>query len=181
MADATWDEIAGAGGFIEKLNQHLASTQQPGAGLLRLATEAEWEYAARAGTSTPFSFGDDTSCSLDDCSACGLFDLHMWWCGSQPPEDGLLFLTSQPVGQKEPNPAGLYDMNGNLAEWVSDWYASYPSSPVVDPQGPESGSLKVVRDGDWGHVARYCRPAFRDVYWPDDGSPYFGFRVARSR
>ena len=169
----SWDEIVGGGGFLEKLRAHLTATGQPGAALCRLPTEAEWEHAARAGTTTPFSFGDDPSCSLSECTSCALFDQYMVWCGSST-------LLAQPVGQKQPNPWGLYDMHGNVSEWVADWFDSYPSGPVVDPTGPSSGLAKVLRGGYNYNSASECRSADRDSYWPDRSRSSDGFRLVCS-
>ena len=140
VCKVTWQAIAGPGGFLERLNSHLQATGQLGAGTLRLLSEAEWEYAARAGTTTRFSFGDALDCG-EGCGACGTSTGYMWWCGNNSP-DG-----AKPAGFKRPNGFGLYDMHGNLWEWVSDWYGPYQAAAQTDPQGPASGTERVSRGG----------------------------------
>lgn len=128
----------------------------------RLATEAEWEYAARAGTASAFSFGNDES----QLGEYGWFDANS---GRQ----------THPVGQLQPNAWGLYDMHGNLWEWVQDYHAEeyYLNSSVEDPTGPETGDYRVKRGGGWISSAWYCRSAHRIRNAPD--SRYFvnGFRI----
>jgi formylglycine-generating enzyme required for sulfatase activity len=129
----------------------------------RLPTEAEWEYGCRAWTSTRFSYGDDPDYSnLDQY---GWFDVNS---GNM----------THPVGQKLPNPWGLYDMHGNVWEWCQDWYGPYPGGTALDPQGPPMGSFRMVRGGAWRKPAEFCRSALRGViYNPDFGYDSFGFRV----
>ena len=117
-----------------------------------LPTEAQWEYACRAGSSSTYSFGDDVS-QIGD---------YVWYetnCGG-----------AQPVGQKKPNAFGLYDIHGNAWEWCQDWYGKdyYSVGPAVDPTGPSSGKTRVLRGGGWSHSAYYCRVAYRHNY-----SPYY--------
>ncbi len=135
----------------------------------RLPTEAEWEYACRAGTSTPYSSGQ-TSARLGDFA---WFDKNS---GGHP----------RSVGQKQPNAWGLYDMSGNLWEWCNDFYLVdyYPNSLKQDPRGPEGGKTKVVRGGCWRTPADNCRsgyrynenPGYADVCF---GYDIYGFRCAR--
>lgn len=131
-----------------------------------LPTEAQWEYACRAGTTTAYSFGDD---------AAGLGD-YAWYQGNSESIKG-----PSPVGTKKPNPWGLYDMHGNVLEWCSDWYGSdYYSDPSAsgnDPTGPASGSRRVMRGGDWSYDARSCRSAYRISNSPGNASSTVGFRV----
>lgn len=172
VEQVSWSDVTGSGGFLEKLNQHLSSTGQPGAGKYRLPSEAEWERAARGGTQTRFSYGDALGCG-DRCETCAVHAQSMWWCGNAAG-------ATRPVGQKAANPFGLYDVHGGVWEWVQDWYAPYSSSAQTDPQGPPSGSGRVVRGGSWGSYARYCRSAPRDGDDPVT-SRYsdIGFRLAR--
>jgi formylglycine-generating enzyme required for sulfatase activity len=126
----------------------------------RLLTEAEWEYACRAGTTTQWSFGDDES---------GLQE-YAWYDKNSAGH-------AQSVGQKRANAFGLHDMHGNVREWCSDWYGSYGKSAVVDPAGPSSGSSRVVRGGGWNHVPNNVRAGYRNDYDPGNRSSNIGFRV----
>ena len=144
----------------------------------RLPTEAEWEYAARAGTMGPFS-ADEPNYSSANCDddypspPLDALDSIAWWCGNS--ED-----IAHPVGTRLPNPWGLYDMHGNVFEWCWDWYADYPSGPVTDPRGPATGQLRVQRGGAWDVKAYGCRSAFRNGGLPDFRYYYQGFRLLRT-
>ncbi|MHB8520276.1 MAG: formylglycine-generating enzyme family protein [Limisphaerales bacterium] len=117
----------------------------------RLPTEAEWEYACRAWTSTRFSFGDDL----------GYTNLtnYAWYSDNSGG-------TTHPVGQKLANLWGLYDMQGNVVEWCQDSYDTYPGGIALDPEGPTTGSSRVFRGGGWDSLARHCRSANRDGILP---------------
>jgi len=127
----------------------------------RLPTEAEWEYACRAGTATAYSFGDDEAKLAD----------YAWYSrsasGGKP----------RPVGTKKPNSWGLHDMHGNVEEWVSDWYGSeyYEKSPATDPAGPATGSYHLHRGGGANSSGSYCRSAARGH--SDGFDTRRGFRV----
>jgi formylglycine-generating enzyme required for sulfatase activity len=147
--------------FIRRLN---AMTAEQSAGRkYRLPTEAEWEYACRAGSKTAYSFGDDPS-------AWGKYG----WIG-----DNSAAQTHQ-VGEKQPNPWGLYDMHGNVLEFCEDWYGDYPAGAVIDPTGPNEGSFRVSRGGSWFNRAARCRSAFRNWYPPSNRLDSLGFRVVLS-
>lgn len=137
----------------------------------RLPTEAEWEYACRAGTSTRFSHGDVLECDDWYCTSCSIHDQYMWWCGNSGYQ-------SHEAGLKLPNPWGLYDMHGNVGEWCQDWHGNYPSGNQVNPIGIVNGSFRVLRGGRWDLDAWACRSAFRARSWP--GNPN-GFRVVLLR
>jgi formylglycine-generating enzyme required for sulfatase activity len=128
----------------------------------RLLTEAEWEYACRAGTRTRYSFGDDES-KLGE---------YAWYSENS---GGI----THPVGGRKPNPWGLYDMHGNVLEWCWDWYGSYPSEPHIDPVGPPAGNIRVMRGGSMLDVALFLRSAYRGGYAPGDRYQIVGFRCAR--
>jgi len=125
---------------------------------VRLPTEAEWEYACRAGTDTSFYFGDDES-RLDD---------YAWYSRNSG-------RTTHPVGEKAPNAWGLYDMYGNVAEWCSDWYGNYPEQAVRDPLGPDAGPGRIVRGASY--TENLCRSAARFSVPPGFFPSNFGFRV----
>jgi formylglycine-generating enzyme required for sulfatase activity len=132
----------------------------------RLPTEAEWEFACRAGTTTEFSFEDSKSA----------MDEYAWY-------DQNSGLTTHPVGQKYPNSWGLYDMHGNVWEWCSDWYDDYPERAVTDPVGPAHGSdrvFRVFRGGSWCSSARFFRSASRSSSDPSIRYDGLGFRLALS-
>ena len=145
----SWEDVQE---FIRKLNA------AAGGNRYRLPTEAEWEYAARAGT-----MGDRY----------GNLDAIAWY------EDNSGNRT-HPVGQKEPNAWGLHDMLGNVREWVGDWYGPYPGGSVTDPRGPGSGWLRVVRGGSWGSYAGFCRAPHRTNEEPGDLGTLSGFRLLRT-
>ncbi|MCP5518480.1 MAG: formylglycine-generating enzyme family protein [Verrucomicrobiales bacterium] len=128
----------------------------------RLPTEAEWEYACRAGTTTAYFFGD-SGAKLGDY---GWYDKN---AGGHP----------RPVGQKEPNPWGLYDMAGNVWEWCNDYYAVdyYAAAPARDPRGPEEGTTKVLRGGAWRFSADNCRSGYRYNENPGEADVCFGYDI----
>ena len=135
----------------------------------RLPTEAEWEYAARAGTTTDTYAGDLTELSGNDPVLNGI----AWYDENSGDR-------THPVGQKAPNGFGLHDMLGNVREWVGDWYGDYPGGTVTDPAGPGSGSSRVCRGGSWFRSARICRSAFRHRLSPGYRGINLGFRLLRT-
>jgi formylglycine-generating enzyme required for sulfatase activity len=130
----------------------------------RLPSEAEWEYSCRAGTTTAYHFGDDT----------GVLGQYAWYVDNSEAK-------THPVGQKTPNAWGLYDMHGNVWQFCQDWYGDYPQKDVVDPQGPEKVTQRVVRGGEFGMGPKYCRSAFRrsapPVGFIYEGFAFYDFRV----
>jgi formylglycine-generating enzyme required for sulfatase activity len=137
----------------------------------RLPTEAEWEYACRAGTTTPFHFGSQLNGTQAN------FD------GRRPygtDTKGPYLQETSAVGTYPSNEWGLHDMHGNVFEWCSDWYEEYPSGSVMDPSGPATGLNRVLRGGCWCYAAAHCRSAIRGRNGPSFRISYIGFRVALS-
>ena len=154
VENVSWDDCQA---FIRELNE-----RDPGSNY-RLPTEAEWEYACRAETTTRLYNGDRDS----DLDRIG------WYAGNSGSK-------THPVGQKQPNAWGLYDMHGNVWEWCQDWKGNYPSGSVADPRGPSSGSARVCRGGSWSYGSKYCRSAIRNGYAPSYRYFSQGFRLVRS-
>ncbi len=126
----------------------------------RLPTEAEWEYACRAGSTRAYCFGDDAA----------LLDEYAWFRENSD--------ETHPVGEKRSNAWGLYDMHGNVWEWCWDWYDEYPPNSATDPRGLPGGSIRVCRGGCWNRAAAFCRSASRGWRGPSIRSLIIGFRVA---
>jgi formylglycine-generating enzyme required for sulfatase activity len=141
----------------------------------RLPTEAEWEYACRAGSTTAFANGPITQPGYDCIPIDPSLDLMGWYCGNSGWPDGW----THPLAQKLPNVWGLYDMHGNLWEWCNDWLGGYGGA-VTDPVGPGAGSSRVIRGGGWDIFAQYCRSAYRYYNYPDYAYYNIGFRSVRS-
>jgi len=169
VESVSWD---GCQEFLKKLNALPHPYPSPfgrgskGEGLFRLPTEAEWEWACRAGTRTRFCFGGEES---------GLAD-YGWY-------DGNSGRTTHPVGAKKPNAWGLYDCHGNVWEWCGDWYHEYSQGwwPKVDPTGPVTGDHRVLRGESWLCIARGCRSACRvNDACPVLFSGILGFRLVAS-
>jgi formylglycine-generating enzyme required for sulfatase activity len=161
VENVSWDD---AQRFINKLNGIKPELQ------LCLPTEAQWEYACRAGTTTPFSFGDNITTD------------QVNYDGNIPYNDGRKGeYRKQTVEVKSlpPNAWGLYQMHGNVWEWCQDRYETqYPTQPVTDPQGADSGTDRVLRGGSWISLGGYCRSAYRDAGDPADRDYYCGFRLS---
>ena len=138
----------------------------------RLPTEAEWEYAAKAGTKTDFYSGKLTYSGNSPIDP--NLDKIAWYSANSSN-------ATHPVGQKAPNAFGLYDMSGNVWEWCWDRYAEYPSKETKDYQGPEIGTYRVYRGGGWRNLAWYCRSTNRDRNYLDDKNNSLGFRVVKAK
>ncbi len=141
VENVSWNECLE---FIQRINTK-------GVGLFRLPTEAEWEYACRAGMTTPFYWGSEGESEINK---------YAWYNGNNQPNG------TKEVGLKLPNAWGLFDMSGNVYEWCHDWYGEYSSRPQTDPTGPASSKYHIVRGGRWGNTATYCRSAYRAVIPP---------------
>lgn len=163
VEQVSWD---GCKVFLKKLNERV-----DGLGA-RLPTDAEWEHACRGGTETATWLGD-----LDgahDFVKAPILDAIAWYHGNADRE-------AKPVGLKQPNPYGLYDMLGNVFEWCKDWYASYDLKATADPTGPDVGSGRVIRGGSWSTDARRVRAAYRRAYGPGYRRVSVGFRLVRDQ
>jgi len=134
----------------------------------RLPTEAEWEYACRAGSTTPFYTGNNLTTSQSN------FNGHYPYNKN---EEGEYREKSLPVGSFAANAFGLFDINGNVWEWCSDWYGVYSTLPQTDPKGRENGTYRVIRGGSWANGAGCCRAAYRGSGNPKSFSSSVGFRL----
>jgi len=165
----SWDDAVE---FCKKLSQKTGMT-------VRLPTEAEWEYACRAGSKTRFSFGDKDEDLCKYGNYCDKSNTPGRPWQDKDHNDG--FDKTAPVGSLKPNDWGLYDMHGNVWEWCSDWYAySYADAKSQDPQGPDSGTKRVMRGGSWFLRPWHCRSAHRGDFKPDASHGGLGFRVVVS-
>lgn len=166
VESVSWNHISESGGFLEKING-FASTE----GFFSLPTEAQWEYACRAGTTTALNSGKNLTSEDRTCSN---LDEVAWYYQNSGDE-------THPVGQKKANSWGLHDMHGNVWEWCVDWHDDYTDEAQVDSRGPDSGTVRVFRGGGWCYSASLCRVAFRSYDGPAAANNgHFGFRVARS-
>ena len=162
LVGLTWKQVQVLIGRLNEIEQ---------AKVYRLPTEAEWEYACRAGTTTRWFFGEDESLLGD----------YAWYEGnkSEATDRSDEGWDVRVVGTRRPNPWGLYDMYGNVSEWVQDWYGPYASDTQVDPSGPASGRHRVLRGGYLVGRAYAVRSAHRGYYWPNLGDGLFGARLVR--
>jgi len=138
-----------------------------------LPTEAEWEYACRAETTTPFSTGNNITTTQAN------FDGRSPYNSNPNPNGAYRRITSS-VEIFPANAWGLHDMHGNVWEWCWDWYGNYAAGAQTDPTGPTSGTYRVLRGGSWFDGGRHLRSASRFNYTPVNRNYFFGFRVVRS-
>lgn len=156
----SWDDCQE---FIKKLREKDKDKKA-----YRLPTEAEWEYACRAGTTTPFYFGETISTDQANYDGRGIYGNG---------KKGVMRRKTTPVDSFPANAWGLHDMHGNLWQWCQDWYAEYPRNDVTDPQGPKKGEFRVVRGGSWYIVPEFCRSARRGGDEPGYRDYGIGLRV----
>lgn len=161
VENVSWDDCQE---FIKKLRE---KDKRP----YRLPTEAEWEYACRAGTKTPFHFGETISTDQANYDGEAVYGRGM---------RGEFRGQTTSVGHFPANAWGLQEMHGNVWQWCHDWYGDYPKKDVVDPQGPDAGRLRVLRGGAWDSDPLGCRSAFRFAFNPSSRRPYFGIRLCFS-
>lgn len=170
----SWDEIAGPGGFVERLNAHVSATGQ-GESTFRLPSESEWEYMCRANSTTRFWFGD-SNCDPLGCTDCLLQDTD-WYCSTEFSPPGV-----KPVHSLTPNPFGLFHVHGNVHEWCADTYrADHGNAPADGSAWLDfGGGSHVIRGGAFDSPPVACRSAHRGhpAEWPDNSS--FGFRLVRT-
>jgi len=159
VENVSWDDCQE---FIKKLQNR---DKKP----YRLPTEAEWEYACRAGTTTPFYFGETISTDLANYNG----KIKIYGNGKK----GIFREKTTPAGSFPANPWGLEDMHGNVWEWCQDWLETYPKNDVVDPLGPDAGEYRVLRGGSWHSEPSFCRSAYR--FYGPAGDRHFvqGFRL----
>ena len=183
MTQAQWEAVTGSNPsrlsgcpacpvvsvLWEDVQSYITQMNLRGEGTYSLPTEAQWEYAARAGSTTAFANGGITGIG---CDYDPNLDAIGWYCYNSDFE-------TRAVGQKSPNAWGLYDMSGNVYELCQDWYGSYPLSAVADPTGPLSGTIRVIRGGCGSYVAQHCRSAHRANSPPNYLCGTLGFRLLR--
>lgn len=179
VTQAQWEQVMGENPAVfqslEKSSRHpvefvswndcqefISQLNAMGKGTFRLPTEAEWEYACRAGTQSPYYWGDKMKQNGSSDYA---------WANSRS------FAQTHTVGSKQPNAWGLYDMSGNVWEWCQDWFDSYPSESQTNPRGPEEGKMKVFRGGSWYDFYESHRSANRHKHAPDEQYAAIGLRL----
>ena len=164
----SWNDATNFCGTLTQ--RELTAGRLPGGWVYRLPTEAEWEYACRALTTTRFYYGDDPTYS-------SLTNYAWWGCVG----GGNSGCTTHPVGQKLANPWGLVDMHGNIQNWCQDWYGTYPGGSVVDPQGAGTGTFRVIRNFSWANPNYAQRSAQRSGTTPTFAYNQIGLRVVLAR
>ena len=162
VEDVSWDDCKK---FIDKVNETL------GDGVVRLPTEAEWEYACRAGSTTAYSWGDALNGESANCDGYYPYGTTV---------KGPYLNKTAPVGKYNANAWGFHDMHGNVWEWCNDRYGEYPMEDAIDPTGPAFGSNRVLRGGGWYSSSADCRSAYRDWYESSQHYNHSGFRLCCS-
>ena len=162
VESVSWDDVQV---FLARLNEQQAENLPSGWAYV-LPTEAQWEYAARAGTTTTYSWGD--SITTDNAN-------YNWDGGAN---DGSDFKQTRDVGLYASNPWGFFDMHGNVLEWTADWLADFSSDAQTDPEGPATGLYRVMRGGSWGDESAILRSANRSSWDPSDHPEYISSRMA---
>jgi formylglycine-generating enzyme required for sulfatase activity len=162
VENVSWDDCQE---FIRKLNERESTYKY------RLPTEAEWEFACRAGKGAAFANGgiSESGCGLDSN-----LDQMGWYCANSRRK-------THPVAGKKNNAYGLYDMHGNVWEWCHDWYGKYPKGAVVDPKGARYGPKRVIRGGSCLNYVEKCRSAYRYSYKANVKMNNIGLRLARTK
>ncbi|MCP5159697.1 MAG: formylglycine-generating enzyme family protein [Gammaproteobacteria bacterium] len=160
VGQVSWNEVQD---FIARLNRAVLGLEA------RLPTEAEWEYACRAGTTTPFSFGENITSEQVN------YNGNYPYRGDQK---GQYREKTVEVASLPANPWGLYEMHGNIWEWCQDRYGEYPEGPVADPVGPATSERRVLRGGSWIFYGPDVRSAYRNHYEPGYRNDFYGFRLA---
>jgi formylglycine-generating enzyme required for sulfatase activity len=153
---------------------------RPASNGYRLPTEAEWEYAARAGTDRTYTGASGAGGLCGTANVADATARRRWpsWSGAIPCADG--FAAAAPVGSLSPSPWGLYDMIGNVSEWVWDGYSAYAQGPVEDPRGPDDAYQRISRGGSWATNGTFSRLAQRGRLSPDTADMSHGLRLARN-
>lgn len=173
VEQVSWDDATNYCGQLTAQEQ--AAGRLNAGWVYRLPTESEWEYACRAGTTTAFYSGNSLHSGEANFDGQTEYDAS---AGDISNQKGISLAYTTAVGSYQPNPWGLYDMDGNVWEWCLDWYGNYPVGTVTDPTGPPTGQNRVARGGDWGYSGRRCRSAYRILGNSSAGQrSSFGFRV----
>lgn len=173
VEQVSWDDATNYCAHLTQQEQ--AAGRLPAGWVYRLPTESEWEHACRAGTATAFNFGSAIRGGMANFYTYYEYDAAIGESYVPNPTPYLNRTTA--TGSYQPNAWGLYDMHGNVWEWCRDWYGSYPTGSVIDPQGATSGPYRVFRGGSWNSHGSSCRSAVRWGTYPSIRSYLLGFRV----
>jgi formylglycine-generating enzyme required for sulfatase activity len=170
MCHITW---AGAMAYCNwRTDRAVEEGSLPEGYVFSLPTEAQWEYACRAGTTSRYSFGDAPECEPRTCGGCVGLEDYAWWCANSIGKP-------QPVGQKLPNPWGLHDMHGNVWEWTWNWWEwTHPGGALVDPLGPSEGTFRTRHGGSWATFPEQLRSGHRYGGTPNASLQSLGLRLA---